>query len=120
MSALRMGGATPGAGRGNRGGDLLEVFGREAERGGIELSVYLRRASCADDGGGYSRPCQGPCERHARNAGTVSRRDRLHGACDFQIADEDVAREIGRARTPVVLGQRSRVVSMRVLQHIQG
>ena len=74
MSALRMGGATPGAGRGNRGGDLLEVFGREAERGGIELSVYLRRASCADDGGGYSRPCQGPCERHARNAGTVSRR----------------------------------------------
>jgi hypothetical protein len=50
----------------------------------------------------------------------VSRRDRLHGACDFQIADEDVAREIGRARTPVVLGQRSRVVSMRVLQHIQG
>jgi hypothetical protein len=118
MSALRMGGATPGAGRGNRGGDLLEVFGREAERGGIELSVYLRRASCADDGG--SRPCQGPCERHARNAGTVSRRDRLHGACDFQIADEDVAREIGRARTPVVLGQRSRVVSMRVLQHIQG
>ena len=105
-SAVGLEGATAGAGRGNRGGDLLEIFGREAQRSRIEPSVYLRRAAGADDGCGDSRPCQGPCERHARNAGIVSRRYRLHGVCDFQIADEGIAGEIGRARTPVVLGQR--------------
>ena len=118
--AVWMDGATAGAGRGNRGGDFLEVFRSKAERSRIEPSVYLRRAAGTDDGGGDSGPCQCPCERDARHAGIVSRRDRPHRIDDFQIADEDVAREIGRARTPVVLGQRSRVVSMRVLQHIQG